>query len=49
MNPFFIFLENYKTATSGFHFLAKLFILLILVWIVIASVFALLGTLNLVF
>ncbi|PRX42974.1 hypothetical protein SAMN05878281_1197 [Salegentibacter salegens] len=49
MNPFYIFLENYKTATSGFHFLAKLFILLILAWIVIAAIFAVLGTLNLIF
>jgi hypothetical protein len=49
MNPFYIFLENYKTATSGFHFLAKLFILLILAWIVVAAIFAVLGTLNLIF
>lgn len=49
MNPFNIFIENYKTATSGFHFLAKAFILLILAWIVIAAIFAVLGTLNLFF
>ncbi|UBZ05951.1 hypothetical protein LDL76_11295 [Salegentibacter mishustinae] len=49
MNPFYIFLENYKTATAGFHILAKLFILLILTWIVVAAIFAVLGTLNLIF
>ena len=49
MNPFHIFLENYKTATAGFPVLAKLFILLILAWIVIAAIFAVLGTLNLIF
>jgi len=49
MNPFYIFLDNYKTATAGFHILAKLLVLLILTWIVVAAVFALLGTLNLIF
>ncbi len=37
------FIENYKSATEGFNFLGKIFVLLVLAFIFIAVLFAIFG------
>ncbi len=37
------FVENYKSATEGFNFLGKIFVLLVLAFIFIAVLFAIFG------
>jgi len=49
MSLFNIFFENYRNATAGFHFLAKAFVFLILIWILVAAGFAVVGTLKMFF
>lgn len=49
MNPFLIFVENYKSATAGLPLLAKAFVMLILLGILLASAFAIIGSIKMIF
>lgn len=43
MNPLYFLFENFRTATEGFNVLAKIIIASVLLFIILASVFAILG------